>query len=162
MSRITGSGVTPENLITLLNDEVKKKSLNSIARDSGVGVAALHRYQRGIGEPTKASIEKLSKYFGVSASRLRGDSPMSLEDELQFYEFMSICERDNNVHKKVLAALMTTAQNLDLTRLCFLNARADELFKEFLEEHSEWIEVNSEVAAVEFLKPELGRKKSKK
>ena len=140
MARETGSGKTPENLVKLLNDEVKNKSLNSISKTTGVGISALHRYQRGIGEPTTATLEKLSDYFKVSVTWMRGDLPMNLEDEKFFYVNMPDTEQYNKEFKDTLARLMRTAQCLDLTRLGILNARADELFTEFLEENIDWIE----------------------
>lgn len=131
--RETGSGITPENLVCALNNELKNKSLNSIAKATGVGISALHRYQRGIGEPTTSTLEKLSDYFGVSVTWLRGYSPMNLEDEQKLYKTMSDSENKNRDH---LAGLMITAQCLDLTRLKLLNQRADELLRDLVEEEA--------------------------
>ncbi len=131
--RETGSGITPENLVCALNNELINKSLNSISKATGVGISALHRYQKGIGEPTTSTLEKLSDYFGVSVTWLRGYSPMSLEDEKKLYKTMSDSENKN---RDQLAGLMITAQCLDLRRLILLNERADELLRDLVEEEA--------------------------
>lgn len=63
MARETGSGKTQQRVIDELNKKLLEVSLNAISKATGVGVSALHRYQRGIGEPTTATLEKLAKYF---------------------------------------------------------------------------------------------------
>src|ERR1039457_1746958 len=120
--RETGSGKTPENLVIALNIELKNKSLNSISKATGVGISALHRYQRGIGEPTKATLGKLSDHFKVSVLWLRGDSPLSYEVEQQFYS------SDFN-KKELLDDLMSTARSLDSDRLTLLKEKAWELLQ---------------------------------
>jgi transcriptional regulator with XRE-family HTH domain len=128
MARETGSGKTPENLVLVLNDELKNKSLNSISKATGVGISALHRYQRGIGEPTTATLERLSDHFRVSVAWLRGDSPMRHEDEQEYYNFLPGFEKDYEERNKALSTLIKTAKFLDLTNLAILNDKADELF----------------------------------
>lgn len=93
MTRETGSGITPKRLIDLINEEVKTKSLNSISKTSGVGISALHRYQRGIGEPTTATLKKLADYFGVSVSWLRGYSGLGYEEEKERINLIDEHER---------------------------------------------------------------------
>lgn len=134
MARETGSGITPENLVTVLNNELKSKSLNSISKATGVGISALHRYQRGVGEPTTSTLEKLSDYFKVSVAWLRGDSPMSYEDEQQYYDLQPMFEKDYIERKKIIAELLKTSKFLDLQRLTLLKLRADELINDFREE----------------------------
>jgi transcriptional regulator with XRE-family HTH domain len=160
MARETGSGITPENLVIALNIELKNKSLNSISKAAGVGISALHRYQRGIGEPTTSTLERLSDYFKVSVAWLRGDSPMTYEDEQLYNKISFNIEDDIEEHNRIVAELMITAQSLDLSRLTRLNARAEELFKDFLEEFpAEWFEANTEYADDLFSDEELGHKK---
>jgi len=137
MARETGSGKTPENLVIALNNELKNKSLNSISKATGVGIAALHRYQRGIGEPTTSTLERLSDYLRVSVAWLRGESEMRFEDEQQYYDLQPIFEKDYIERKKILAELKKTAQILDLTRLTYLKVKADELYNDLLEELAE-------------------------
>src|ERR1035438_10062858 len=91
--RETGNGKTPENLVIALNIELKNKSLNSISKATGVGIAALHRYQRGIGEPTTSTLERLSDFFKVSVAWLRGESEMSFENEHQYYDTLPMFEK---------------------------------------------------------------------
>ena len=73
MTRGRGSKKTPERVVTLLTEEVSKSNKAAVANGLGIGVAALHRYLKGIGEPTTATLEKLAKYFGVSVAELRGE-----------------------------------------------------------------------------------------
>lgn len=73
MSRETGSGKTPERVVEQLNKMLVNNSLNAISKATGIGISALHRYQKGIGEPTTATLSKLADYFGVSVPWLRGE-----------------------------------------------------------------------------------------
>jgi len=70
--RTLGGRITPTNLVNLLNEVIPKKGLLIIAAESNVGKSALFRYQKGIGEPTTATLEKLAAYFKVSVGWLRG------------------------------------------------------------------------------------------
>lgn len=81
MSRETGSGKTPQRVVDKLNEKLSETSLNAMSRTTGVGISALHRYQKGIGEPTTATLQKLADYFGVSVAWLRGE-----EEELSNWE----------------------------------------------------------------------------
>jgi transcriptional regulator with XRE-family HTH domain len=74
MARETGSGKTPVNVTELIKNKLSETSLNAISKATGIGVAALHRYSRGIGEPTTATLEKLAGYFGVSVAYLRDEN----------------------------------------------------------------------------------------
>lgn len=99
MARETGSGKTPERLVKLINDEVKSRSLNSISKATEVGISALHRYQRGIGEPTTATLEKLAKYFDVPVWWLRGEK---LEKQFHSNTVFEITTEDaNNISKEI-------------------------------------------------------------
>lgn len=71
MTRETGNGKTPQKVVDELNKKLLETSLNAISKATGVGVSALHRYQRGIGEPTTATLNKLAPYFGKSVMYLR-------------------------------------------------------------------------------------------
>lgn len=63
MSRERGSSKTPERVVELLKKEVEKKSIYAVAKATGLGLAAIGRYLKGIGEPTQASLQKLANYF---------------------------------------------------------------------------------------------------
>lgn len=71
--RATGNGKTPERVVHELRKAVDSSSLLAVSNATGVGISALHRYLKGIGEPTTATLEKLGAYFGVSVWWLRGD-----------------------------------------------------------------------------------------
>ena len=73
MVRETGNGKTPERVVFELNKKLKETSLNAISKATGVGISALHRYQKGIGEPTTATLKKLADCFGTSVAWLRGE-----------------------------------------------------------------------------------------
>ena len=68
-----GGGRTPERLVELLNKAVKEISQSAVARETGITQSAVHRYMKGIGEPSQATLEKLAAYFGVSVPWLRGE-----------------------------------------------------------------------------------------
>lgn len=67
-----GGGVTYPRVVELLTAEVTKKGQRGAARDIKIALLSLQRYIKGIGEPSQATLEKLSAYFGVSVEWLRG------------------------------------------------------------------------------------------
>jgi len=73
LTRGRGNKNTPQNIVDLLQGAVSKSNKNAVAKDLQIGIAALHRYLKGIGEPTTATLEKLAKYFNVSVAYLRGE-----------------------------------------------------------------------------------------
>ena len=73
MVRERGSGKTPPRVVELLKKEVSDKSILAVSKATGLGLAAIGRYMKGIGEPTTASLEKLADYFKVSVTWLRGE-----------------------------------------------------------------------------------------
>jgi len=74
MGRERGSGVTPERVVGLLKKEVSETSLLAVSRSTGLGLAAIGRYLKGIGEPTTATLLKLANHFGTTVSYLRGEA----------------------------------------------------------------------------------------
>lgn len=56
----------------MLQESVAQKGQRAVARESGIALLSIQRYLKGIGEPTTASLEKLSDYFGESVEWLRG------------------------------------------------------------------------------------------
>ncbi len=68
-----GNKETPLRVVELLGKAVSENGLIGIENATGVGKSALSRYVKGIGEPTTATLQKLSIYFGVSVAWLRGD-----------------------------------------------------------------------------------------
>jgi len=76
-----GGGKTPVRVVELVNKAISEKSIRSISKDTGLGIAAISRYSQGIGEPTVATIEKLALNFGVSVAWLHGYSDLSYEEE---------------------------------------------------------------------------------
>lgn len=78
MARKPGRGTTPPFVQDLLRIVVREKSQNVVAKEIGIGVAAVNRYLKGIGEPTSETYEKLAGYFGISVWHLRGESGGSI------------------------------------------------------------------------------------
>lgn len=78
MTRGTGSGITPQRIVTLLNNEVKKSSQSAVSRVLGIGIPTIHRYLKGVGEPSHDIMQKLANYFEVPVEWLRGEN---IEDE---------------------------------------------------------------------------------
>lgn len=72
MGKGRGGGKTPERITDLLKKAVAEKSQSAVARESGLALLTVQRYLKGIGEPTEATIQKLSDYFGVTVGWLRG------------------------------------------------------------------------------------------
>lgn len=70
MSRPKTEVTTPQNLVFALDEELKTKTLQEISTATGISTAALSNYSRGIGEPTKANLEKLADYFQVEVEFL--------------------------------------------------------------------------------------------
>jgi transcriptional regulator with XRE-family HTH domain len=64
MTRGRGNGVTPPRVVELLRKEVSGKSILAVSNATGLGLAAIGRYLKGVGEPTNASLQKLADYFG--------------------------------------------------------------------------------------------------
>ena len=73
MVRERGSGVTPPIVVELLKNAVSEKSMLAVSKSTGLGLAAIGRYLKGVGEPTTATLQKLSDYFGVTVAQLRGE-----------------------------------------------------------------------------------------
>jgi len=65
---------TPSMVTELLKRAVAEKGQSGVARDTGLTQPAIHRYLKGIGEPSTRTLKKLAEYFGVSVAVLRGDS----------------------------------------------------------------------------------------
>ncbi len=73
VARGRGGGKTPERVVKVLSDEVAKHGQNATARTIGLSLYSLHRYLKGIGEPTQATLEAIAAYFGVTVAWLRGE-----------------------------------------------------------------------------------------
>lgn len=74
MVRERGSGITPPRVVELLKKHVSETSMLSVSKETGLGLAAIGRYLKGIGEPTTATLQKLAEYFDESVAQLRGDT----------------------------------------------------------------------------------------
>lgn len=68
-----GGGKTPSRLVELINKAIEEKSLRTIARETGLGIAPISRYSKGASEPTLATLKKLSEYFERPVEWLRGE-----------------------------------------------------------------------------------------
>lgn len=102
MVRERGSGATPPRLVKLLADAVNAESQLAISKATGVGIAAINRYLKGVGEPTTATLQKFADYFGLPVEWLRG------EDRVQIlFPWLYAVENDQN--SAVMAARLTHA-----------------------------------------------------
>jgi transcriptional regulator with XRE-family HTH domain len=72
-----GGGKTPSMVVELLKRKVEEKSQYAVSKETGLGLATINSYLKGIGEPTTKTLEKLADYFGVSVSVLRGEGLLS-------------------------------------------------------------------------------------
>lgn len=73
VARGRGGGKTPERVVEVLSDEVANHGQNATARAIGLSLYSLHRYLKGVGEPTQATLEAIAAYFGVTVAWLRGE-----------------------------------------------------------------------------------------
>lgn len=69
-----GGGKTPERVVTLLREKVKKSSQAATSRASGLTLQTVQRYIKGIGEPSEETLQKLSIYFEKPVTWLRGEN----------------------------------------------------------------------------------------
>jgi len=75
----TTSKSTPPMVTELLLKAVAEKGQSGVARETGLTQSAIHRYLKGIGEPTTVTLQRLADYFGVSIAELRGEIPLNDE-----------------------------------------------------------------------------------
>ena len=70
---------TPKRIVDLLHAEIPKKiSRNKFCIQTGLNQNSIDKYMAGITEPTQASLQKLSDYFGVPVAWLRGEGGTDL------------------------------------------------------------------------------------
>ena len=72
MTKGRGGGKTPERLIDLLKKAVSEKSQSGVARATGLTQSAIHRYMKGIGEPSGETLQILADFFEVQVPWLQG------------------------------------------------------------------------------------------
>ena len=82
MARDQGKNITPSRVVEMLKSEVEKKSIYRVSAESGLGLATISRYIKGEGEPTNATLEKLSKWSGKSVEWLRVENAQTDVDEV--------------------------------------------------------------------------------
>ena len=73
MTRGTGNGRTPERVVKLLQEKVNQSSQTAVSGVLGIGIPTVHRYLKGIGEPSHDIMQKLSIYFERPVEWLRGE-----------------------------------------------------------------------------------------
>lgn len=106
-----GGGKTPQKIVELLTEAVKNSSQSHIAKETGLTRLSVQRYLKGIGEPSVATLDKLSTYFKVSPAELMGDIDLGNLPELvgQFSGFdFDICSDEE---KKILLFIMYLSSN---------------------------------------------------
>lgn len=67
-----GGGRTPDRVVALIKEAVGKSSQSAVSRETGLTQSAVGRYMQGVGEPSQATLKKMSDYFGESVEWLRG------------------------------------------------------------------------------------------
>jgi transcriptional regulator with XRE-family HTH domain len=78
-ARGRGGGKTPERIVKLICDAVAESSQAQVAKDTGQTRLTIQRYMKGIGEPSQATLEKLSAYFKRPVEWLRGSTKENSE-----------------------------------------------------------------------------------
>ena len=96
MARERGSGKTPERVVELLKEAVATKSMLEVSKATGLGLAAIGRYLKGVGEPTTATLQKLADYFGARVRYLRGDPIEPLDRLLEGLRLAGVHAEDYN------------------------------------------------------------------
>lgn len=74
LARGRGGGVTPRRVVFLLADAVSKSSQSQVAKATGLTRLTVQRYLKGIGEPSRDTLEKLGRYFNKSLPWLLGQT----------------------------------------------------------------------------------------
>jgi len=73
MAKGRGGGKTYPIVQKLICEAVIEKSQNAVAKESGVTLNSIQNYMKGIGEPSLATLKKLSAYFQAPVEYLRGE-----------------------------------------------------------------------------------------
>jgi transcriptional regulator with XRE-family HTH domain len=112
-----GGGKTPERVVNLLKAAVEKSSQASVAEATGLTRLTVQRYIKGIGEPSNATLEKLSKYFGVPVPWLRMQPRKFGQEEFDctrdmFYSELKILKDLVELHKLTPDHLKETLEDL--------------------------------------------------
>jgi transcriptional regulator with XRE-family HTH domain len=81
-------------VVDLLAKEVSKKSMLAVSKATGIGLAAIGRYLKGVGEPTTKTLERLADYFRVSVPWLRGDYVYNYEEERRICDFLNLSDEE--------------------------------------------------------------------
>lgn len=147
MSR--GRGKTPEVVVELLKDAVAKKSQYAVSQETGLGLAVINRYLRGIGEPTQETLEKLAAYFKTSVAYLRGlkgitDIDLSGDEQSERYAYYNLVSATKNLLNAVLSEWpeadgLNRKATLELARSIIVDIDSHD------EKYSELVEVATEV-----------------
>ncbi len=87
----------------LLKKAVAEKSQSAVSKESGLGLATINSYLKGVGEPTTATLETLAYYFGTSVAYLRGAKIITNKnrpnDDLDFDEAPSLVNMADDMIK---------------------------------------------------------------
>jgi transcriptional regulator with XRE-family HTH domain len=59
-----GNGITPPEVVETIKELVSKHGQAGTARATGLVLRTVQNYLRGIGEPTRANLQKLANYTG--------------------------------------------------------------------------------------------------
>ncbi len=76
-----GGGVTYPRVVKLLTEAAAAKGQRAVAREAGIALLSVQRYIKGESEPSLATLQKLSTYFGKSVNWLRGETRDALGGE---------------------------------------------------------------------------------
>jgi transcriptional regulator with XRE-family HTH domain len=105
-----GGGKTPPLVVDLLKKAVTEKSQYAVSKETGLGLATINSYLKGVGEPTNATLEKLAVYFKVSAVVLRSEVN-SYDPEVS----STVLDSIESALVTVLKMLITTDQEISNT-----------------------------------------------
>lgn len=59
-----GCSKTPEWVVEIINEAIKKHGQNAAARAIGLPLFSVQKMKRGVGEPTMATLQKIVDYTG--------------------------------------------------------------------------------------------------
>jgi len=79
MVRGRGGSLTHPRVVELLQKAIIEKGQSTVEKETGLSHSMISRYKRGIGEPSQATLEKMSAYFGKPVAWLRGDAEQEWE-----------------------------------------------------------------------------------
>ena len=124
---------TYQRVVDLLNEHIPAKvSRNEFCRITGINRNSVDRYRAGLGCPIEETLQKMSKYFGIPVSVLRGKTDDDNE-EMSREVFLTSCKK----YKGLLSEFRIIPDNEKPDAIQFLEWIYDEMFFDQLKKEND-------------------------